>query len=195
MMTHDERNANPIQEMLQLTQERFKLSAWAFHESFRSAENKILIFDSKWCRIKFTWEGWDPLVGNSISIIYGRLHAPSEESFMDWKGEECYCWHRIEYALHFLDGCTISKAIELNRSHRLLNKYYEKEYRHKYHRHQSDWLMNMQIDVWKHYGERFFELFDLHRPDLWKQYSEFLKKFYALKGHKSYIKPPLDKIC
>ncbi len=44
--------------------------------------------------------------GNSISIYYGRLHAPNEETTMIWNGEECHCWHRFELALHFLDGRT-----------------------------------------------------------------------------------------
>ena len=101
MNNYDERRVDPIHEMLRLAQNFSNLSAWGFKESFRSVKGRELIYDSEWRRISVVWGGWDPLGGNSISIYYGRLHAPNEDVKMIWNGEECYVWHRFEHELHF----------------------------------------------------------------------------------------------
>ena len=195
MSNDDERNVDPIQEMLRLTQDFSNLDTWGFKETFRSVKNNILIYDSQWCRIKFVWGGWDYLGGNSISIYYGRLHAPNEEVKMIWNGEDCYTWHRFEHALHFLDGRLPADAAKMNYSTPLISKYYEEEYNQKFHRRQPEWLMKMHMEVWEHYGIKLFKLFDLRQPDLWEQYRGFLKEFYDIKGRISFIKPSMDKVC
>jgi len=195
MSSDDERNVDPVQEMFRLTQSLVKLDTWGFKESFRSGANKILIYDSERCRIKFVWGGWDYVGGNSISIYYGRLHAPNEIPKMICNGEECHAWHRFEHVIHFLDERTPADAAKMNYATPLTSKYYEEEYRQKYHRRQPEWLMQMHLDVWKHYGKRFFEMFDLRRPDLWEQYREFLREMYDIKGRIPFIKPAMDKVC
>jgi hypothetical protein len=195
MNNDNERNVNPIQEMLRLTQGFPDLNTWGFKESYRSVESRVLIYDSEWCRMSITWGGWDYLGGNSISIHYGRLHAPNESSKMNWNGEECYAWHEFECPLHFLDGRSPADATKMEFSHPLTNKYYEEEYRQKYHRRQPEWLMRMHTEVWGHYGRKLFELFDLRQPNLWEQYRGFLKEFYDIKGRIPFIKPAMDKVC
>jgi len=195
MNNDDERKVDPVLEMVRLTQNFVDLTIWGFKESFRSTANKILIYDSEWCRIKLVWGGWDYQDGNSISIYYGRLHAPNENPIMILNGEECHAWHRFEHVVHFLDGRSPSDAAKMNYSTPLTGKYYDEEYRQKYPRRQPEWLMRMHQEVWKHYGKRFFELFDLRRPDLWEHYCEFLKEFYNIKGRIPFIKPAMDKVC
>lgn len=195
MSNDDERNVDPIQEMNYLAQSFLKLDAWDFKESHRSVKNGVLIYDSEWCRLSITWGGWDPLGGNSISIHYGRLHAPNESANMNWNGEECYAWHEFENALHFLDGRSPIDAAKMNYSTPLISKYYEEEYNQKFHRRQPEWLMKMHMEVWKHYGIKLFKLFDLRQPDLWEQYRRFLKEFYDIKGRIPFIKPSMDKVC
>lgn len=191
----NERNVDPVQEMLRLTQGFLNLDTWGFIESYRSVKNQVLIYDSEFCRFSINWGGWDYLGGNSISIYYGRLHAPNEEAKIIWEGEECYIWHRFEHALHFLDGRSPTDAAKLNYSTPLIRKYYEEEFRQKFHRRQPEWLVQMHGEVWKHYGKRFFELFDLRQPDLWEQYRKFLKEFYDIQGRPPFIKPAMDKVC
>ena len=195
MNNSDERNVDPIQEMLRVVDKFSTLKLWNFKESFRSKKSPELIYDSEWCRMSIVWGGWDSLGGNSISIYYGRLHAPNESTTMNWEGEECYAWHGFKLAIHFLDGSSPVEATKTGNSHPLTDKYYEDEYRNKFYRRQPEWLMEMHMDIWKHYDKRFFELFDIRRPDLWEQYRRFLKEFYDIKGRRRSIVPARDKIC
>jgi hypothetical protein len=195
MNTVDERNVNPIQEMSRVAQSFLDLAAWGFKESYRSVKSGNLIYDSEWCRVNFVWAGWDYRGGNSISIYYGRLHASNENTTVIWNDEECYCWHRFEYAIHFLDGRAPVDAVKMNLSHPIKNPFYEPEFRKKFQGRQPEWLAQMHATIWKHYGKRLFELFDLRRPDLWNQYRQFLKEFYDIKGRSPIIKPALDKVC
>ena len=191
----DERNVDPIQEMTRLAENFLPLALLDFKESFHSAKPGDLIYDSELCRLNLIWGGWDYIGGNTISIYYGRLHAPDEKATMIWNGEECNCWHRFEHALHFLDGRTPADAAKLNYSHPITDPFYESEFRQKFRRRQPEWLVHIHATVWQHYGKQFFELFDLRRPDLWDQYRQFLKGFYDIKGRSPAIKPSLDKVC
>ncbi len=195
MSTDDERNVDPLREMLRLIQDSSSLSTWGFRESFRSKDGKEIIYDSEWCRMNIIWGGWDPMGGNSISIYYGRLHAPNETATMFWEGEECHVWHGLKPALYFIDGLLPVGAVDAKSSHELTDKYHEEEFRKTYHRRQPEWLMKMHMDIWDHYGVRFFELFDLRRPDLWLGYRQFLKEFYDIKGRRKSIVPSMDKVC
>jgi hypothetical protein len=127
MNIDDEKNIDPIHELLRLTQENSNLHEWGFKESFRSVVHKRLIYDSEWCRIKLVWGGWDYGSGNSISIYYGRLHAPNENVTMFWNGEECHAWHGFELALHFLDGRSPTEIAKVNISLPLLVNFTKKK--------------------------------------------------------------------
>ena len=197
MKANDERNINPVQEITRIVQTALNLDSWGFKESFRMPKPAKVIFDSEWCRVSLIWGGWDTLGGNSISIYYGRLHAPNEEIVMVWNGEECHCWHRLELALHFLDGNTPEFASKAIYTHDLIEKYKRSELGQSLagKRRQPEWLAQMHKTVWQQYGKRFFELFDLRRPDLWQQYRQFLKEVYDIEGRFPEIEPPLDRVC
>jgi hypothetical protein len=196
MNTIEERKINPIEEMTRIAVDVLDVDTWGFKESYQSiTAHPRLIFDSDRCRISFVWGGWDTSVGNSIHIRYGRLHASNEKVTLVWNGEECRCWHDFDYVLHFLDGQTPMDAARLDYSHSITDPFYEEEFRHKFHRRQPEWLAHMHATIWRHYGKRFFELFDLRRPDLWEKYRQFLKEAYDIKGRSPRIKPPLDKVC
>ena len=195
MSTSDERNVDPSNEMTRIAQNFLDLDLWGFKESYRSAKTAEVIYDSEWCRMNFIWGGWDPTGGNSINIRYGRLHAPNEKAVMIWNGEECHCWHRVEYGLHFLDRRAPVDVAKLKFSHPITNAFYEENSRQKFYRRQPEWLAQMHATIWEHYGKRLFELFDLRRPDLWEQYRHFLKEVYDIAGRSPAIKPSLDKVC
>lgn len=54
-MTIDEKNIDPIQEMIRIVNDFSKIYAWNFKESFRSKNGKELIFNSEWCRVNLVW--------------------------------------------------------------------------------------------------------------------------------------------
>ena|SRR5215213_8812961 len=197
MSTIDERDIDPINEMTRVAQKFRQLDLWTFKETYRSAKSGKLIYDSESCRISLIWGGWDYLGGNSMHIRYGRLHAPNEETTIIWNGEECHCWHRFELALHFLDGQTPEYAAKTIYTHNLIESYKQSELGQSLtgKRRQPEWLAQMHVTIWQHYGKRFFELFDLRRPDLWEEYRKFLKAVYDIKGRSPRIKPPPDKVC
>jgi hypothetical protein len=195
MSTIDDRKVDPIKEMTRVAQDFLRLTSWAFKESYQSVKSGNLVYDSEWCRLSLVWAGWDYLGGNSISIYYGRLHAPNERATMIWNGEECYCWHGLEYPLHFLDKRTPLDAAKMDFSHPVTDPFYGLEIRQKFHHRQPEWLAHMHAAVWQHYGKGLFELFDLRQPDLWEQYRLFLKEVYDIKGRSPSMKPPLDKVC
>lgn len=197
MSTMDERDINPVDEMSRVSQSFLDLGRWGFKESYRSTKSGKLIYASELCQVNFIWGGWDPLGGNSISVRYGRLHAPNEKATMVWNGEECHCWHRFEPALHFLDGRTPIDASKMVYTHSVIKQYKQSDLGQSLtgKRRQPEWLTRMHADVWEHYGERLFELFDLRHPDLWQQYRQFLKELYDIQGRMPEIKPSLDKVC
>jgi hypothetical protein len=195
MNSVDERDIDPINEMTRIGRDLLDLASRGFKESYHSANPGKLIYNSERCRISLIWGGWDYGSGNSMHIRYGRLHALNEETTMIWKDEECHCWHRVEPALHFLDERTSVEAARLNYSHSLTSPFYEEEFQQKFNRRQPEWLAQMHAAIWRHYGEQFFELFDLRQPDLWEKYRQFLKEVYDIKGRSPRIKPPLDKVC
>jgi hypothetical protein len=197
MSLNDERNIDPIQEMTRVAQSFLDLTLWGFKESYRSAKSGNLIYDSEWCRVNLVWGGWDYRAGNSINMYYGRLHAPNEETIILLNDEQCHCWHRLELALHFLDGRMPEYASKTIYTHGLIEQYKQSELGRSLagQRHQPEWLARMHATIWRHYGKQFFELFDLRRPDLWEGYQQFLKKVYDISGRNPRIKPPLDKVC
>jgi hypothetical protein len=195
MSTIDDRNVDAMETMLSVADNVLGIEKWGFKESYRSARSGKLIYNSEWCRISIIWGGWDPIDGNSINFRYGRLHAPDESATMICNGQNSRCWHRFEHALHFLDGRTPTEAAKLDYSHFLIEPFYEDEVRKKFARRQPEWLGQIHLAIWQHYANRFFELFDLRRPDLWQQYQQFLKEVYDITGRSPAIKPPLDKVC
>jgi hypothetical protein len=195
MNSIDERDVNPIAEMTRIADEFLHLTGRGFKVSYRSERPGKLIYDSEWCRISLIWGGWDQASGNSMHIRYGRLHAPNEKTTMSWQGEECRCWHELDYVLHFLDGRTPVEAAELDVSHPTTDAFYKTEITQKFQRRQPEWIAEMQLAIWKQYGQQLFDLFDLRQPELWQKYRRFLKDVYDIAGRKPRPGPSRDKVC
>ncbi len=195
MSLTNERDVDPIVEMTRIAQSTLNLTGRGFKETYRASNLEELIFDSEWCRISFTWSGWEQTGGNSMHIHYGRLHAPNEKITMQWQGEDCRCWHGAEYPLHFLDGRTPAEAAELDVSHPTTDAFYKTEITQKFRRRNPEWMAEMHLTIWQQYGQRLFDLFDLRQPELWQKYQEFLKDVYDIQGRDSDIEPSMDKVC
>jgi hypothetical protein len=192
MMTAPEHESvnDPLEEMSRLAQKFLPLAKWGFKESIRfvSTSPKI-IYDSEWCRVKFIWTGWEMYAGNELSIMYGRLHAPSDSSYMMWNDEKCYCWHSLMgtgAALDFLDGLTPQESTSRKGFSGIIEQLRQSELWQELagKRRNPELAVRMEAAIWEHYGLRLFELFDLRRPDLWEGYISFLTECYRLKNWK-----------
>lgn len=191
--------------LIQLIEENLDLKRWAFRMTFTKfidMSNIKIIYDSEWCRIKFNFSRERlPLPKyDELAIYYGRLHAPNEEPYMEWNGENCHCWHQIWEPLRYLDGLSPSAAVQqreiLNQLPMVAEKYWNssegKTIRDVY---PPRYGITLQSVLWKHYGQRLFELFDLRKPDLWQAYQKFIREYYGLLNEESSYGPPYENIC
>lgn len=198
-----ERGEDVGEALRALIEENLEIDRWGFHVSyakFIKPRNIKIIYDSEWCRVKFTFSRMHYPETDEITIDYGRLHAPNENLFMVWNSEGCRCWHNVLDPLRFLDGLTPTQAYRQavvdkqlppvvrdfrgsTYGKRLLKEYSPKS------------VIVLQDTLWKHYGKRLFELFDLRRPDLWEEYRGFLREYYGLLGLKSEYGLPYEFVC
>ena len=88
------------QECNKLLNENLDFERWGFRQSYILPKKfPLIIYDSQWCRVKFSFDHGDRYDDRAhLSVYYGRLHAPSDDSFMVWNDEKCWCWHRVDYA-------------------------------------------------------------------------------------------------
>jgi hypothetical protein len=199
-MDSNAENESRCKGMIELAEQFLPLNSWAFHQSDRIISTyPVVVYDSEWCRVQLVWGGWDLYAGYTMSIYYGRLHAPSDKAVIMWKGEECYCWHRVNEALRFLDGLSPQEAVDESRMHGkwpfAMEQFRQSEIGKSLERNQPEWIIRMHGSIWEQYGQRLFELFDLRHPERWEEFRHFLKEFYETEGLNSLIKPPSYQRC
>jgi len=194
----DEVVQNQFPEFIQILKQNLDFNRWGFTNVFSGVGqfSPIVIFSSETCRVMFAWEL--PDVRDGIVIIhvyYGRSHAPNDEEIISWNGQRCYCWHNVEKALYFLDGLSPNETIKNKfKSPKVVEQFKESSLNKNWT--QQEYKAKMHAAIWNHYGNRLFDLFDLHQPSLWEQYSEFIKECerleprFSLSGY-----PTRDKIC
>jgi len=189
--------------LIRLIEENLAVKGWNFRITFTRFANPsdiLIIYDSGWCRVSFMFSRQQKPRLDELSIDYGRLHAPNEEPFMMWEGQQCHCWHNIHYLLRFLDGFSPADAVEHEKAHGPLSRVAEnfwqsnqgKKLREEY---PPKYAIVLHSLLWEHYGQRLFELLDLRRPDLWEQYRHFNKEYHRLMGTKTIYGPPPENIC
>ena len=187
--------------LIQLIEENLEIKRWNFRLTFTKfiePRNIRIIYDSEWCRIRFLFSRMHYPETDEILIEYGRLHAPNEKSLILWDGELCRCWHNILDPLRFLDGLNPKEAYE----QAIIDKQLPSAVRYFRDSQRGGELLKeyppksaivLQATLWKTYGKKLFELFDLRHPYLWEEYREFLRWYYKLLGLKS--KRPPENVC
>lgn len=186
-----------------LIEENLEIERWRFRPTFTKfarVNNIKIIYDSDWCRVKFKFSRVHYPGTDEILIDYGRLHAPDEDLFMVWNGEGCRCWHNFLDPLRFLDGLTPQEAYQQAMIDKQLppvvREFRESEQARQLAKaYPPKAVIVQQSALWEHYGERFFELFDLRHPDLWEGYRRFLKEYYKLLGMQSGYGLPYENVC
>ncbi|MCI0551446.1 MAG: hypothetical protein L0287_10850 [Anaerolineae bacterium] len=197
-----------LQMLIDLVVRFMPLEKWGFKQSvhffseyrpdvlFPSGKGAYptVIYDSEHSRVKFLLDR--ERYGDELIVYYGRLHAPNDKGLINWNGEDCYCWHshNIDLALKFLDGIS-PKEVAKKRwepprgSQEFVKLSLERTIG------QPESMARRHAVIWEYYGHRLFNLFDLHRSDLWTQYARFVKEYYDLFGRAPNVTPSFDKIC
>lgn len=178
-------------QLIERAETHLNLSQRGFQVSFQAEESTKVIFNSEWCRLKIRQQRPSPNIkDDELYISYGRLHAPNEEAYMMLNGEKQHCWHRNDLlCLFFLDGYSPYDVESEFDSVALLKKYRESEEGSRLRQeYTSEYLFRVEALIWKRYGQRLFDLFDLRRPDLWEAYSDFLEKFHKHKNWQPFSK-------
>ena len=192
-------------EAIQTLERYLDFKYWGFkviHFEAFPQSSPYAIYQSEKCLIRFRWVQSRPHAEPMIYTTYGRLHAPFDQDVMVWNGQKCYCWHVTNGILNFLDGMSPT-TITINDyvAPRILRDFYQ--FNKDYKGSLGEYIAKVQTTIWNHYGNHFFDLFDLRRPDLWEKYSKFLKEYYEhqykqakLEVHKPFIsEPPLYLVC
>jgi hypothetical protein len=205
------------QLLIEVLQQTLDFKAWGFRFAYSHIypEHQHIpyaIFDSEKCRVMFALTaGGRYQRGPTMSVYYGRLHAPNVGEIIVWNGEECWCWHGwpgVNQALNFLDGLSPQDAVDQMRVKQQPWPDVPQQFMHTEAAKKLMWngyltpelWVNMQKVIWAHYGDRLFDLFDLRRPDLWEQYVLFVREYYRIIGRVERTRPKgipssEDKIC
>lgn len=189
---HDEKYSN----LVELLEKHLDLDRWGFKQSYISPKHyPTVIYDSEWCRVKFVLNSGDRYGPDELGVYYGRLHAISNDSFMVFDGEKCWCWHWDFYFLPFLDGVSPQEKAKKYIYSPVIEKYRKSELAQQLSPGPA-WGIGKQAAIWEHYGQRLFDLFDLRKPEPWEQYNEFIRELYTIKDRRSFAgHPPMDRIC
>ncbi len=159
-----------------------------------------ILYQSKQCKLRIQSLRDRPHDGIELYVHYGRLHAPLDKDVIEWNNDKCYCWHSLlnGQVLNFLDGVS---PIDLVSGDYVTPRGY-KEFSES--NKEAKWwsppksLSKRHAFLWKYYGQRLFNLFDLNYPNLWDDYRNFLKDYYKQYNEKfsahSY-NPPRYNVC
>ena len=192
------------EKLTRLLESILDFKRWGFRQSYAFISPKSLpyvIYSSEWCRVRFSLNGGDQYHGNELAVRYGRLHAPDNEAVLIWNGEKCRCWHLVYDALDFLDGLSPQEAVDQlhKQPSPVVEQFRQSELGKKLHfDHLPEWATREEAAIWEHYGQRLFDLFDLRRPELWEEYTRFIKEYYKIldiKPGPGSPYPPRYKVC
>ena len=179
-----------IDRFLPLHQWNFSMTAHYVYYSNKwnsvlSAQNysglgyPIVFYDSETCRIKIEYL-WNPReYERSINIKYGSIEVPdTAKTALIFTNQESYhlYWHSMHLPLYFLDGVLPQEARNTKQPQLMLEL------------EQSDWgkeikselekELLLHANIWETYGQRFFDIFDVHNEDLWDRYSTFVSAYW-----------------
>lgn len=190
-------------KLMKMLESHVPFEKWGFRQSFYGVSEEFvpgIIYDSDKCRVRFGWIPSDLRDGPdsaTLNILYGRLHAQNHQRFKIWEGRQCYCWHNlfIDKIYHFLDGLspqeTVNKEYELPG---FISQFNELNKDSGWSN--IEWSIRQTSLIWEYYGSRLFDLFDLRHPDLWEQYTNFLREFYQLSPEVFHPSaPPGENVC
>lgn len=190
-------NKKPYPSRIPVLERYFDFEHWGFQPSYTHPEYWFVIYQSDYCRVRFHLQ-------ERAAVYYGRLHAPNGGyGILVWQGEECWCWLDINKVLYFLDGYTPQELVARwrkgERWTEVVRAFTDSELGKRLSINVNadfEYVIGIHSTIWKHYGQRLFNVFDLRKQDLWERYKHFLAEIEILNGSKTvHNLPSADKIC
>lgn len=183
---HKSENEEILQDrLINRVEDHLNLKHWGFTLDYKSYTNGyVAIYNSSICRVQFTLTLDQREKNDSITIEYGRSHAPNDKNFMVYQGENCLAWHDLflGYVGQFLDGVAPHDLAHA----RIERKRFPSKARKAFDDNgigigsQSPiWGLQIEHFTWEYYGEKLFTLFDLNNSSQWNAYISFLFDFYT----------------
>jgi hypothetical protein len=170
--------------LVQRLEQNLDLNQRGFVLSYKSHQNGyVVIYDSPKCRLR-SYLSRDPRdKDDTIGISYGRSHAPDEEAYYVYLGENCLAWHHFigSYIGQFLDGTSPQELAHARMENLWVPCNGEKEFKEREIGNELRspvWGLHLEQFFWNYYGDNLFNLFDLRYPQQWKDYRHFLREFY-----------------
>ena len=156
------------------------LERWGFVQTYSSIDKEnlpfVVMYDSQQCRVRF--EYYKPDYGGVsheervVLILYGRLHTKSDSGIVEHKENKVIRnWHYIyHYIIKFLDGIPPEDVMYSTEYHSPMLQELKKL-----------GAVEQHNKIWEYYGKRFFDLFDVRNPELWKKYVIYCNEVERLK--------------
>ena len=191
-------HTNKFQECFSILARHLNFEDWGFRQSYlQLGKYPTIIYDSECCRVKFAFDSSGDQHDHRtfLRVYYGRLHAPNNDSFLLSGEEEYWCWHDDDFVLHFLDGISPEEAIKEKYNPRAVAQYKNSDLATAlYNLSPAEWTAGIRAQVWKEYGQRLFDVFDLRRLDLWDRYKGFVNEMYMIEQPEPPMFLPYNKI-
>jgi len=202
MDTHEFISNYDFQKLIRNLEDWLDFKRWGFKLTYSNPAANVpiyyIVYQSEQCKVRIRWEQDRPYESPKIYVNYGRNHAPPEESIMMWNGEKHWCWHEVEKAINFLDGLSPTEA------NKTFVPQVVKDFSQSskgYGLDQPEYMARKNAYIWERYGQRIFNLFDIHQTDLWNQYVEFIRECGRIseeeaksQGH-AWVFAELYKVC
>jgi hypothetical protein len=182
---YKEENEQILQERLIAPVEQYlDLNQWGFELQYKnSRDGYVAIYNSPSCRLRCSLSHDPRDKDDTITFEYSRIHAPDEEYYMVYQGENCLAWHAfyLGHVGQFLDGIEpriLARArIEQTNLLSQASKTFEESESSKGLRNPI-WGLRLEAFIWDYYGNSLFELFDVRHPQKWAAYRRYLTEFY-----------------
>ena len=105
MVTPKKYREKEYNQLVQVLENVFDFDHWKFQQTFvfkDAIHAPYIIYDSEWCRIWFGWDYGEMHQSRTMSVFYGRLHAPDDGANIIVNGKKCKAWHHVNTAINFL---------------------------------------------------------------------------------------------
>lgn len=186
---------NNVEIFIDYVEKHLPLAKWGFRKTFQPEKTGLVIYTSEFCRVKFELSVFNYFPLYETIIYYGRLHAPDNENRINWNGNICLCWHsNIHLTIPFIEGVSAQQLAD-DRQGEIWQSVVENLKVDYPHADYLEYPLRLHAKIWEHYREKFFSIFDLRKPEIWKKYSEYLNVYHEAINKRFNLSRDVEVVC